>query len=135
MTLWTPVLYFAEKSSNDSNDEEDLPEDWQFCVVYDGLDTYTLYGYRNSSSQSWDMTFLSRESLARFLLKTLSPSCTVNTNLYVVDEDSLWRDNFHNYNSSWKFENELYSRESLWSDTTFNQVMDHLLLLRDVRVN
>jgi len=134
MTYWTPVLYFGEKTS-ESVSETTFPQDWQFCVVYDGLDTYSLHGHRNSNNQSWDMTFLSRESLAQFLVLTLSPSSIVNTTLYVVDEDSLYRDNFQNYYSGWHHDNELYSYEKLWSDVSFNRVMDHLLLLRDARVN
>ena len=140
MTWWTPVLYFGENSSANSNessgsDGTSLPRDWQFCVVYEGLDTYNVHGHRNSTGQTWDMTFLSRQSLAQFLVSTLSPSSVVTTTLYVVDEDSLWRDNFDNYYQAWHQNNELYSHQSLWSDTGYHRVMDHLLLLRDARVN
>ena len=134
MTMFTPVLYFGENSPvNETN--VSFPQDWQFCVVYEGLDSYNLHGYRNSTDQTWDMTFLSRESLARFLLSSLSSLSTVTTTLYVVDEDSLYRDNFENYYSHWNVNNELYSYENLWSKMSFNRVMDHLLLLRDTRVN
>jgi hypothetical protein len=140
MTWWTPVLYFGENSSVNSNessgsDGTSLPQDWQFCVVYEGLDTYNVHGQRNSTNQTWDMTFLSRQSLAQFLLSTLSPFSVVTTTLYVVDEDSLWRDNFYNYYQSWHQSNELYSHQSLWVDADYRRVMDHLLLLRDTRVN
>ena len=136
MTWWTPVLYFEETtpSSNDS-DVESSSQDWKFCVVYDGFDTYSLYGYRNSTNQNWDMTFLNRQSLAQFLMSTMSSSSTVKTSLYVVDEDSLHHDNFQNYYSAWSFHNELYSQDFSWSEVSLRQVMDHLRVLRDTRVN
>jgi hypothetical protein len=131
MTCWTPVLYFGEKASENSSDQVNREQEWQFCVVYDGLDTYTVHGHRSTTDQTWNMTFLSRQSLAHFLLSTLSRSSSAT--LYVVDEDSLWRDNFQNYYSSWHQSNELYSHDV--SDLTYDQLMTHLLLLRDTRVN
>jgi hypothetical protein len=135
MTCWTPVLYFEETTSSSGSDGTSSSQDWQFCVVYDGFDTYNLYGNRNSTNQTWDMTFLSRQSLTKFLLSTLSSSSVVKTSLYVVDEDSLHRDNFQNYYCAWDHNNELYSQENSWSEVSFRQVMDHLHVLRDARVN
>lgn len=135
MTWWTPVLYFEDKSNSSGSDGTSSSQDWQLCVTYEGLDTYSLYGYRNSTNQTWDLTFLSRQSLAQFLLTTLSRDSTFSTTLYVVDEDTLWRDNFQNYYSAWQQENEFYSREVEWNRHTFDNLMGHLLLLRDLRCN
>jgi hypothetical protein len=138
MTWWTPVLYFGEKTSENassSSNEVNQEQDWQFCVVYEGLDTYSLHGYRSTTDQTWEMTFLSRHSLAHFLLSTLSPSSTVTSTFYVVDEDSLWRDNFQNYYAGWHQNNELYSYDTRMSEFTYDRVMTHLLMLRDTRVN
>lgn len=138
MTWWTPVLYFEDKSSSvdsSGSDGTSSSQDWHFCVTYEGLDTYTLYGYRNSTNQTWNLTFLTRQSLAQFLLTTLSRTSNFTTSLYVVDEESLWRDNFQNYYSAWQQENEFYSREVDWDHHTFDSIMDHLLLLRDLRCN
>ena len=98
MTWWTPVLFFEDKVSfADGSEGTSSSQDWQFCVTYEGLDTYSVYGYRNSTSQTWNLSFLSRHSLAQFLLTTLSQESSVTTSLYLVDENTLLRNNFHNY--------------------------------------
>ncbi len=137
MTWWTPVLYFEDSwSSSSSSDSTTSTEsarssDWQFCVVYDGDDTYNLYANRTSTGQNWSLSFLSRLSLAQFLSSTLSSS-SVQSTLYVVDSDNLWRDNFANYYNSWHNDNQLFS---LQHDRDVQRFMDQLLLLRDMRWN
>ena len=123
----TTLVFYVEETLADG----DL--DWRACVTYEGLDTYTLYGTRDGRNQ-FQIEFLSRESLARFLTTAVAETSKLDITLYTVDETQMNFNNFSCYYESYTTNNELYGYDNLSFQDYSSTLRSNLMILRDARL-
>lgn len=123
----TTLVFYVEETLADG----DL--DWRACVTYEGLDTYTLYGTRDGINQ-FQIDFLSRESLARFLTTAVAETSKLDVTLYTVDETQMNFNNFSCYYESYTTNNELYGYDNLSFQEYSSTLRSNLMILRDARL-